>query len=126
MDDDFNSGAAVSDLFLLLTALNKYADRKKLEDADSRDERDVASFCRGVETLRELSAILGLFQKPPTTTAAGGDEALTDNLVRLLVDLRTEARKNKDFTTADRIRDELDELGVKLEDRKGGTDWRLQ
>jgi len=126
MDDDFNSGAAVSDLFLLLTALNKFADEKKLEDAGSRDEEDVASFCRGVEALRELSAILGLFQKPPATTAAGGDEGLTDNLVKLLVDLRSEARKNKDFTTADQIRDGLDEMGVKLEDRKGGTDWRLQ
>ncbi len=126
MDDDFNSGAAVSDLFLLLTELNKFADQKKLEETGSRDEEDVASFCRGVETLRELSAILGLFQKPPATTTTGGDEGLTDNLIKLFVDMRTEARKNKDFTTADRIRDGLDELGVTLEDRKGGTDWRLQ
>ena len=46
--------------------------------------------------------------------------------MRLLIDLRAEARKNKDFSTADRIRDGLSEIGVTIEDRKDGTGWRAE
>jgi len=59
MDDDFNSGAAVSDLFQLLSLLNKYADQQHLDDAKN-GSNELESFLRGVETLRELSSILGL------------------------------------------------------------------
>ena len=43
--------------------------------------------------------------------------------MKLLIDLRADARKKKDFATADRIRNSLVEMGVTLEDRPGGTDW---
>ena len=122
MDDDFNTGAAASDLFQLLSALNKYADQHGLDET-SRSADAVSSFTRSVETLRELSAILGLFLKPPET-AGGGDEALMDNVMQLMIELRAEARARKDFQTADRIRDGLNEIGISLEDRKGETGWR--
>ncbi len=64
MDDDFNTGAAVSDLFQILTALNKFADQHQLDDSKRRTSEDLALFTAGVEVLRELSSILGLFQKP--------------------------------------------------------------
>jgi cysteinyl-tRNA synthetase len=57
---------------------------------------------------------------------AGGDNELVGKLLDLLVELRTESRQKKDFATADRIRDSLDELGVTIEDRKEGTLWRMQ
>ena len=41
----------------------------------------------------------------------------------LLIELRAEARKNKDFATADQIRNALAEIGITLEDRPGGTEW---
>lgn len=123
MDDDFNSGAAVSDLFQLLGALNRFADQKKLESAADRKPDDLESFARAAETLRELSAILGLFLKRPAATA-GGNDVLTDKLARFLIELRAEARRNKDFASADRIRLGLAAIGVTLEDRKDGTDWR--
>lgn len=122
MDDDFNTGAAASDLFQLLSALNKYADQHGLDET-SRSADAVSSFTRSVETLRELSAILGLFLKPPET-AGGGDEALMDNVMQLMIELRAEARARKDFQAADRIRDGLNEIGISLEDRKGETGWR--
>lgn len=125
MDDDFNTGAAVSDLFGLLSTLNKFADAKKLDESGARSDADVASFERGTETLRELSAILGIFLKPPAKPAGGGDEnTLLDDVMQLLIDLRAEARASKNFALADAIRDRLSELGVTLEDRKGETGWK--
>ncbi len=43
--------------------------------------------------------------------------------MKLLIDARTAARKNKDFATGDLIRKRLTELGITLEDRPGGTEW---
>jgi cysteinyl-tRNA synthetase len=125
MDDDFNSGGAVSELFNLLGALNKAADQQHLEDASKRSQSGLDNFCRGVETLRELSAILGLFFKPVATSSAGGDGEVLDKLVQTFIQMRADARENKDFALSDRIRDELAAAGITLEDRKEGTTWRL-
>ncbi|MBC8876563.1 MAG: cysteine--tRNA ligase [Planctomycetes bacterium] len=125
MDDDFNTGGAVSDVFELVRALNKFVDQAGLEDAAARDETNLASFRRGTAALRELTAPLGVLRRPPETKVSGDNE-LIGKLLDLLVELRTESRANKDFATADRIRDSLDELGVTIEDRKEGTLWRLQ
>ncbi len=80
------------------------------------------SLRRGATTLRELAATLGLFRQPQEEKPAGSDE-LAGKLMDLLIDLRAEARKKKDFATADRIRNTLAEFGVTLEDRPGGTEW---
>jgi cysteinyl-tRNA synthetase len=47
-----------------------------------------------------------------------------DKLMKLLIELRDEARKSKNFALSDRIRDGLKERGFVLEDRPGGTEWR--
>jgi cysteinyl-tRNA synthetase len=124
MDDDFNTGGAISELFELLRALNKFADQQQLEDPAARTESALASFRRGVDTLRELTAVLGLFRSAPQAKS-GGDLELLNKLMGLLVELRTDARKRKDFATADRIRLALGEMGITLEDRKEGTAWRF-
>ena len=123
MDDDFNTGGATSELFELLRALNRYIDQHGLEQSAGADDKRLDALRRGVATLRELTALLGLFRQPPAKR--GADDALTGKLVQLLIDLRTESRKKKDFGTADRIRQGLAEIGVQLEDRKDGTIWRL-
>jgi len=125
MDDDFNTGGAVSDVFELVRALNKFVDQAGLEDTAARGETNLASFRRGAATLRELTAPLGVLRRPPETKVSGDNE-LVGKLLDLLVELRTESRARKDFATADRIRNSLDELGVTIEDRKEGTLWRLQ
>jgi cysteinyl-tRNA synthetase len=122
MDDDFNTGGAVGVLFELLTALNRFADTQQLEGA-SPTAGDLASFRRGVVVLRELGSILGLFQQPRASATAGSDE-LTGQLMQLLIDLRNEARKTKNFAMADQIRARLNALNITLEDRPGGTGWR--
>jgi cysteinyl-tRNA synthetase len=124
MDDDFNTGAAISELFELLRILNKAADQHQLEDPSARSEAALAAFRRGVRTLRELTALLGMFLEPPQEKSETGGE-LVGQLLDLLVDVRTDARASKNFAMADKIRDSLAELGVTLEDRKEGTAWRL-
>jgi len=123
MDDDFNTGGAVGVLFELLTALNRFADSRKLESG-TPSPADLQALERGAVVLKELSQILGLFEKPQATKDAGSDE-LTGGLMKLLIDLRAEARKTKNFALADQIRKRLGELGVTLEDRAGETSWRV-
>ena len=122
MDDDFNSGGAVGILFELLTALNRFADAKELEGAKP-SAGAVNDFRKATGVLRELSQILGLFQTPPAKAA--GDDKILNGLMQLLIDLRAEARKSKNFAMADQIRKRLGEIGVTLEDRPGGTGWRV-
>ena len=124
MDDDFNTGGATGALFELLTALNRFADAKKLDEL-ARDAAALAEWQRGVAVLRELSQILGIFWAP-IETASGGDDKLLGGLMQLLIDLRAEARKAKNFALGDQIRKRLTELGVTLEDRAGGTNWRKE
>ena len=124
MDDDFNTGAAVSDLFELVRTLNKSVDQQKLEDPAARSEQALSSFKQGVATLRELTNLLGVFGGPPDETSAGDDQ-LVGKLLDLLIEVRNDARQKKDFGTADKIRDALAGLDITLEDRKGETGWRL-
>lgn len=120
MDDDFNTGGGVSELFEIVRAVNKYIDQEKLEE---NKKADLAPLNTALATLRELTAILGLFTKAPEK-ASGEDSGLVDSLMSLVIDLRAAARKRKDFETSDLIRDRLGELKITLEDRKDGTLWR--
>jgi cysteinyl-tRNA synthetase len=124
MDDDFNTGAAISELFELLRILNKSVDEHHLEDPSQRTDEALSVFCQGVKTLRELTNLFGLFLEPPQEKA-GGDDEMVGKLLDLLVQLRNDARAEKNFSMADKVRDSLADLGVTLEDRKEGTAWRL-
>ena len=123
MEDDFNTGGAIGVLYELLNKLNRFADEKKLETGAAPP--DAEEFARGALVLGELSQILGLFREA-SGAKTGGDDKLVSGLVQLLIDLRNEVRKAKNFALGDQIRQRLKELNVTLEDRPGGkTDWRL-
>jgi cysteinyl-tRNA synthetase len=122
MDDDFNTGGGIGSLFDLVRALNKFVEDEKLEDKAKQTPAELAALKQGATTLRELAATLGLFRKPPQENASA-DDSLLDKVMRLVIDLRAEARKKKDFATADRIRNGLAEMGIRLEDHPSGTDW---
>ncbi len=123
MDDDFNTGGAVADLFDIVGELNKYADHNSLSAASDIRDAKVVTLVRGAKVLKELAGILGLFRSTPA--ARGSGDSLTPKLMQLLIDLRAEARAKKDFATGDRIRSGLAEIAVTLEDKKGGgTEWR--
>jgi cysteinyl-tRNA synthetase len=124
MDDDFNTGGAVGDLFELVRTLNKYADDQKLENR-TPDARQLAALARGALTLRELGATLGLFRTASSKPAIGNNEVV-DKLMGLIIELRAAARGKKDFATADRIRQVLGDAAITLEDRPGGTEWTVK
>ena len=121
MDDDFNTAGAIGVLHETLTALNKFADQAKLEDSATRSQAQVDDFAAAARRLRLMGNLLGLFWEAPA--AAEGDD-LTGGLMELLIELRAELRKAKNFPLADLIRTRLAALGVTLEDRAGGTSWR--
>ncbi len=123
MSDDFNTGGAIGALYELLTALNRFADAQQLEGAGKTNEA-LAEFERGAVVLRELSQILGLFAQAPES--GGASDELVQGLMQLLIDLRAEARKAKNFAVADTIRQRLGQLHITLEDRPGGTGWRKE
>ncbi|MDB4650212.1 cysteine--tRNA ligase [Pirellulaceae bacterium] len=125
MNNDFDTNGGMSELFGLLSALNKFADSQKLEEKEKRTDEDVAAFCRATETLRELSSILGIFQKPVRQSDGGIDEQVIDSVMQLVIQLRNDARANKNWDVADKIRDGLNSAGVELEDRKGETGWKI-
>ncbi len=137
MDDDFNTGGATAVLFELLTSLNKLADESKLEESPAADSSALQQFKEGALLLRELGQILGLTFATQKASLGGGDE-LVSGLLQLLIDLRNNLRNEakkiaaKDdptrkalFEQTDVIRKRLAELGVTLEDRPGGTGWRI-
>ncbi|MHB1036036.1 MAG: cysteine--tRNA ligase [Pirellulales bacterium] len=124
MDDDFNTGGAIGVLFDLVRDLNKFVDTEKL-DAGKPDPGKLAVLKAGTATLRELTATLGLFRAPVEEKKAG-DESLVARLMRLLIEVRADSRKSKNFAAADKIRKSLAEMGITLEDRADGTDWTLR
>lgn len=121
MDDDFNTGGAIGELFELAKIINKFCDDAGLE-TESKSEADVTKFEQLLTTLKELAAILGIFIQPPAQAGGSGGELLAQAM-QLVIDLRAEARANKNFATADAIRDGIGPLGIELEDRSGGTEW---
>lgn len=124
MDDDFNTGGAIGDLFELLRTLNKYIDVEKLETGKPSAEQ-LATLRAGAALLRELSALLGLFRAPREEKPAA-ENSLVDGLMKLLIELRSEARKARNFELGDRIRNALAELKITLQDRADGTDWTVE
>ncbi|QDT01191.1 cysteine--tRNA ligase [Adhaeretor mobilis] len=120
MDDDFNTGGAIAELFELAKIANKYCDENDLEGAGNADVAALATLELVMTSIKELSNVLGLFLEAPK--ASGGDDLL-DAVMPLVIELRTAARSAKDFATADAIRDQLTPLGVAIEDRGGQAEW---
>ncbi|MEM9352161.1 MAG: cysteine--tRNA ligase [Planctomycetota bacterium] len=120
MDDDFNTGGAIAELFELAKLINKFCDDANLEGAGAEDAAKLAELDALFGVLRELASVLGIFTEAPAES--GGDELL-DQVMQVVIGLRADARSTKNFATADAIRDGLGPLGVALEDRAGGTEW---
>jgi cysteinyl-tRNA synthetase len=122
MDDDFNTGGAVGVLFDLRKTVNAFIGDNKLDTA-SGDKSKLPALTAGMALVKELSSILGVFREP-RQKAASADDGLVDGLMQLVIQIRADARKNKNFAVADLIRNKLNELKIVLEDRTDQTLWR--
>ncbi len=112
--DDLNTPAALAAMHGIAADLNK---------AFGNAERE--------ELRRQLLAggwLLGLLEKTPDAwfqkASASSTDGLSANAIQSLIDRRTAARKARDFGAADRIRDELADAGIELEDTRDGTLWK--
>jgi cysteinyl-tRNA synthetase len=121
MDDDFNTAIAIATLFDFVRLVNKFIDQHALEA--KKPAAELATLDAMMLVLRELTGVLGLFMKPPQAKAGGADEGLVAKLMELVIEIRANARKAKDFATADLVRNKLTEAGIVLEDRPDGTGW---
>ena len=108
MDDDFNTSEAFAVLFELATEVNRTA---SLADAS---------------LLKALAGLLGLLERDPETFLQGGESAQgrSADEIEQFIELRLQARQAKNFAEADRIRKQLADEGILLEDTPQGTSWR--
>ena len=124
MDDDFNTGGGIGFLFDLLRVLNKYIDDRQLDGATDTPEEVVWLLVHGTTVLREMCLVLGIFRQAPNSEIASEkNDEIVHKLMGLIIDLRANARKSRDFATADHIRNVLTEVGIAIEDRPSGTEW---
>ena len=107
MDDDFNSAGALGYLFEFVRIINQ-ARADGASDGQLKPAQDV---------LEELTGVLGL------TLRAEKESQAADAFVNLLVEIRQDVRQAKLWELSDKIRDQLAELGVQVEDAKGGSTW---
>ena len=117
MDDDLNSPMVISALFDWVRTINQLADGSQTITA-----ADLAALTATVR--RYAFDILGLRDEKAAGTASGRDYVTP--LVEMLLDERLKARAAKDWAASDRIRDGLTAAGIRVKDRKDGTDWELE
>lgn len=114
MDDDFNTAGAIAVLHGVANEINQYR-----RDGNEEEAKKSAA------VLVRLGAVLGLLQQDPEAffqADTGGE--LSAEEIEGLIQARADARKAKNFAEADRIRDELAEMGIILDDSREGTTWR--
>lgn len=113
LNDDLNSPVLIAHLFDAVRVVNSVKDGSK-----TISEKELNILKEVFQTF--AIDILGL--QPEHTTEVG----LTDELIKMLLNIRLQAKANKDFATSDRIRDELAKLGVVVKDKKDGFEWEIK
>ncbi|MDX8403989.1 MAG: cysteine--tRNA ligase [Mariprofundaceae bacterium] len=113
MNDDFNTPEALAELFQVCKEVNR-----KL-DAGENVSRQVSEFTA-------MTSLLGIVQKDADAWFHGGNHSgdIDATRVEALIIERNEARKNRNFSRADAVRDELTAMGIVLEDGGAGTTWK--
>ena len=114
MDDDFNTSDALAVIFDCVRELNRAVEAKNVKDA--------AVYRK---TLLEIAGSLGLLSLTPVKFLGVESSGSDDGTIQNLIDQRVQARSERDWKRADRIREELASMGVEIEDRPDGTTtWR--
>jgi len=112
MDDDFNTPQGLAAIFALINLANKNID-------------NIEFIASAKKTLQEMLDIFGITLKRPDLNIFVYENIIVDDEVELKIQERNKARKNRDYTLSDKIRKELEEKGIIVEDTKDGeTIWR--
>ena len=117
LNDDFNTPKALARLFELVPIVNSYKDDKEGFRQIAGATIDILKKC--FEDV--LFSILGLSDEQATTGTSAGESL--EGIMQLIIELRQEARTNKDWGTADKIRDTLAAQKIIIKDGKEGTTW---
>lgn len=124
MDDDFNTAAGIAVLFDAMRELNG-----RLDKGEKESDYLKASW---VDILNIGKNVLGILKTSPKEyfslrkAKALAARSLDSKEIENLIQQRVEARMAKDWATADRIRDELDQMGIELKDGTDGTVWNFK
>lgn len=113
MDDDFNTAEGLAVLFELVRHLNTVR---------SQDESAALPLAA---LLVKLGGVLGILQRNPEAFLKSGAD-VDEAIIEAMIQQRNDAKRNRDFAEADRIRDELAVRGVILQDSREGTTWRIE
>lgn len=116
MDDDLGTPAAIAVIFDTVKEGNRALDTSDHSGADD-----------ALRQVRAMLHVLGLDPGDPEWANTGGAdlEVVVDGLVKIVLDQRSQARERKDWATADAIRDELSQIGLKIEDTPTGARWSV-
>jgi cysteinyl-tRNA synthetase len=114
LNDDLNTSVAIAQLFELARIIYSIKDGR--ESISGKDLKALKDFYKTI-----IIDLLGLV---PGDLAS--DKELENDLIQLLLDIRLQARQNKDFNTSDLLRDRLNNLGIIIKDTKEGTTWEKQ
>lgn len=109
MNDDFNTALAIAAVFDYTKAVNTHA-----------RQAGAAAVAEALAALEAIDDVLACIR----VQAAAADDGLVGKLLELIIEIRQQARSQKDWATADRIRDGLKEAGIALEDGKDGVRWK--
>jgi len=112
MDDDFNTAEALKAVFEVSNAVNRYLTQVKTPKE--------SVLRKAWEFFKVVSEVFGIFEDYFREQKAGEEE----ELIKLLIEVRAQLRKERNFALADKIRAELKELGIQLEDTPQGTVWK--
>ena len=124
MDDDFNTAGALANLHSIFKYVNNVMKQKKPETANTLEKI--------LANIKEAYGVLGLFEQDSNTFT---DELknkylkkldIEEDYIKEQISKRAEAKKDKNFELADKIRNELDEKGIILMDGKDGTTWNVK
>jgi cysteinyl-tRNA synthetase len=117
MDEDFNTARAIGVIFEFVKELNKFMDNGFKSKKAGMLLRLSREFIKNV-----VEEVLGV----KLNLEVRLDEGLTGDLMNLILDIRLEAKKDKNYALADKIRDRLGELGVEIKDGRDKSTWTLK
>lgn len=125
MDDDFNTAEAMGHVFSLIRLANRMAEEKTFRKSEGGRE----AMNRILSTLNNWGDVLGMFNQPcidfldELKSVRCRRNSIDPGLVESLIEKRQSARKNKEFALADKLRDELVEMGIEVMDTPDGVKW---